>query len=342
MITHQIEGMSGPSRILIGESLNNLPRYLPRTKTVVITDTNVLRHHRALLPSAEIIELGSGEKMKSLDTIRKIYSRLVQVEADRSTFIIGIGGGVVCDVTGFVASTYMRGVRFGYAATTLLAQVDASVGGKNGINFKGYKNIIGMFKQPEFVICDPALLKTLPEREVLCGSAEIVKHALISDAALMTYLETNYQKLMELDPEVINHVVSVSVAIKSAVVNKDEREQGLRRILNFGHTFGHGLEKIRRMSHGEAVAAGMMIAARISAKKAMLSKAEVQRIERLLIKLKLPTRVPVDRSELMDAVRKDKKRQDAGVYFVLLTAIGQTKVEKISFDELETLADGIV
>ncbi len=342
MITHQIEGLSGQSRILIGESLNNLNQYLPRTKVVVITDSNVAQYHRALFPSAELIELGSGEEMKSLGAVRGIYSRLVELETDRSSFIVGIGGGVVCDVTGFIAATYMRGLRFGFAATTLLAQVDASVGGKNGINFRRYKNIIGTFKQPEFVICDATLLTTLPEREVLCGAAEIVKHALIRDPELMSYLETNYEKLMQIEPEVISHVVSVSVAIKSAVVNQDEHEHGLRRILNFGHTFGHGLEKIRRLSHGEAVAAGMMIAARISMKKGILGQAAVQRIEGLLKKLKLPTQVPVNRSELMNALKRDKKRQEEGVHFVLLSGIGKTVVEKISFDDLEALADGIV
>ena len=342
MITHLIEAESRRSSILVGENLENLHRYLPRAKTVIITDSNVLQHHRKLLPPADVIELGSGEKMKSLETVRNIYSRLVDLGADRSSFIVGIGGGVVCDVTGFVAATYMRGVRFGFAATTLLAQVDASVGGKNGLNFRGYKNIIGMFSQPEFVICDPALLTSLPEREILCGAAEIVKHALIRDADLMTYLEKNYEGLAQLDPEVINHVVSVSVAMKSAVVNKDEREQGLRRILNFGHTFGHGLEMIRQLSHGQAVAAGMMIAARISVKKGLLGNAQLARIEALLKKLRLPTEVSVDRAELMDALKKDKKRQAEGVYFVLLTGIGETLVEKISFDELEILAEGII
>jgi 3-dehydroquinate synthase len=342
MITHQIDAMSGRSKILIGESLKNLHRYFPGSKMVVITDSSVLKHHQALFPPAEVIELDSGEKMKSLETVRSIYSRLVALGADRSTVIVGIGGGVVCDITGFVASTYMRGLRFGFAATTLLAQVDASVGGKNGINFKGYKNIIGMFNQPEVVICDPLLLKSLPEREVLCGTAEIVKHALIRDSALLGYLETHCEKLIKLDPEIINHVVSVSVAIKSAIVNKDEHEHGMRRILNFGHTFGHGLEIIRQISHGEAVAAGMVIAARISAKKGHLLQEEIARIEGLLEKLKLPTQVSADRSELLDVLKKDKKRQEEGVYFVMLSAIGHAVVEKISFDELETLAEGIL
>ncbi len=342
MITHQIKGSSGLSQIQVGESLKNIARYLPDTKTIVITDSNVLKHHRSSIPTAHVIELGSGEKMKSLETVQQIYSRLVEMEADRSSFILGIGGGVVCDIAGFVASTYMRGLRFGFAATTLLAQVDASVGGKNGLNFQGYKNIIGVFRQPDFVICDPALLTSLPEREVLCGAAEIVKHALIRDAELMTYLEDNYDNLVRLDPEVIEHVVSVSVSVKSAVVNQDEHEQGLRRILNFGHTFGHGLEMIQRLSHGEAVAAGMMIATRISVKKGLLAESEAERIESLLRKLKLPTHVPADRLELLDALKKDKKRQEEGVHFVLLAAIGETVVEKISFRELETLAEGII
>ena len=342
MITHHIKGSSGQSQILVGESLKNIARYLPGTKTIVITDSNVLKHHRSSIPPAHVIELGSGEKMKSLETVRNIYSRLVEMETDRSSFILGIGGGVVCDISGFVASTYMRGLRFGFAATTLLAQVDASVGGKNGLNFQGYKNIIGVFRQPDFVICDPALLTSLPEREVLCGAAEIVKHALIRDAELMTYLESNCEKLVQLDPEAIEHVVSVSVSVKSAVVNQDEHEQGLRRILNFGHTFGHGLEMVQKLSHGEAVAAGMMIATRISVKKGLIGETEAARIESLLRKLKLPTHVPADRVELFDALKKDKKRQEEGVHFVLLTGIGQTVVEKISFAELETLVEGII
>ena len=165
-------------------------------------------------------------------------------EADRASFIVGIGGGIVCDVTGYAASTYLRGLKFGFVASTLLAQVDAAVGGKNGVNWEGYKNMIGVFNQPDFVICDPLLLRTLPRREVLSGMAEVVKHALIADAGLFSYLEENGSGVLDLRPEVMERLVCDSVRIKSSIVNRDEREKGERRLLNFGHTFGHALEKV--------------------------------------------------------------------------------------------------
>ena len=247
---------------------------------------------------------------------------------------MGIGGGVVCDITGFVASTYMRGLRFGYVATSLLAQVDASVGGKNGVNYGGYKNLVGTFNQPEFVICDPHLLKTLPEKEILCGMAEVVKHALIKDPALLAFLEKNGDGIRSLAADVIERLVSDSVAIKSAVVNLDERESGMRRILNFGHTFGHAVEHLQRLSHGEAVSIGMVIAAEISRRKGMLTAADVTRIKELLEALKLPIHCSADPARMIEAVRKDKKRESDIVHFVLLNGIGHAVVEAIPFDEL--------
>ncbi len=193
-------------------------------------------------------------------------------EIDRTAFIVGIGGGIVCDITGFVASTYLRGVRFGFAATTLLAQVDASAGGKNGVNFSGYKNMVGMFNQPEFVICDPEVLQTLSERDRGCGLAEIVKHAAIADDGLFCYLEENVGEVLALSPPTVRRMVYDSVVIKSEIVNRDEKETGERRKLNFGHTFGHAVEKITGAPHGEAVSIGMMVAARLSARRGYLAK----------------------------------------------------------------------
>jgi len=179
-----VQGHRTNSTLLIGERLQNVINYIRAQKVIVITDNNVDNLYRKQFPSEDIISIGSGESIKTLDTARDIYQRLVDMNADRSTFIIGIGGGVVCDICGFVASTYMRGLRFAYIPTTLLAQVDASVGGKNGVNLEGYKNLVGIFNQPEFVLCDGNLLKTLPQREVICGMAEIIKHAAIADIDL--------------------------------------------------------------------------------------------------------------------------------------------------------------
>ncbi len=333
--TLKIEGLTGDSTILVGERLQNVNDYIPVDKAVIITDINVGHLYRQDFPACDVITIGTGEKIKNLDTVRTIYAKLVDLEADRSCFIVGIGGGIVCDITGFAASTYLRGVRFGFVSSTLLSQVDASVGGKNGVNFGGYKNMIGVFNQPEFVICDANLLHTLPANEILCGMAEIVKHAAIADAGLFSYLEEYYDQALALDSEVIQKLVYDSIVIKAAIVNKDETEQGERRKLNFGHTFGHAFEKIIGVPHGEAVAAGMVIAAMISVKRGHLAAAEAQRIEDLLKKLRLPTGIQVEKNALIDALRKDKKRQGDRIHFVLLDQIGRAVVNEISIAELE-------
>ena len=333
-----IHGGTGDSNILVGESLQNLQKYIASEQVVIITDSNVRRLYEQDFPPCEIIEIGMGDKIKNLETVKTIYGKLLELEMDRSSFIVGIGGGVVCDIAGFAASTYLRGVRFGFVSSTLLSQVDASVGGKNGVNFEGYKNMVGVFNQPEFVICDMNLLKTLPEKEVLCGLAEVVKHAAIGDANLFSYLEKHYNRVLQLDEEVIEKIVYDSVLIKSSIVNRDEKEKGERRKLNFGHTLGHALEKTTGAPHGEAVSAGMVAASALSEKKGYLSREEKERIEALLKKFQLPTRVQFNGKRLLDAVRKDKKREGEEINFVLLQGIGNAVVGKITMTELAAVA----
>ncbi|MGD8986090.1 MAG: 3-dehydroquinate synthase [Desulfobacteraceae bacterium] len=337
-----IHGSTGDSNILIGESLQNLQKYIASAQVVIITDSNVRRLYGKDFPPYEIIEIGMGEKIKNLDTVKTIYGKLLEAETDRSSFIVGIGGGVVCDIAGFAASTYLRGVRFGFVSSTLLSQVDASVGGKNGVNFEGYKNMVGVFNQPEVVICDMNLLKTLPEKQVLCGLAEVVKHAAIGDANLFSYLEKHYNKVLQLYEEAIEKIVYDSVLIKSSIVNRDEKEKGERRKLNFGHTLGHALEKTTGAPHGEAVSAGMVAASVLSEKKGYLSREEKERIEALLKKFQLPTRVQVDKKRLLEALRKDKKREGEAINFVLLHGIGKAVVEKISMKELEAVVSEMI
>ena len=335
----KIKGTSGDSTLYIGESLQNLKDYIPPVKMVIITDSIVKHHYHRDFPSADVIEIGMGEKIKNLDTVRMVYEKLIEFEVDRSSFIVGIGGGIVCDIAGFVASTYLRGVRFGFVSSTLLSQVDASVGGKNGVNFGGYKNMVGVFNQPEFVICDMGLLKTLPNKEVLCGMAEIVKHAAIGNAALFSYLETYYEKALRLDHEVIERLVWDSVLLKSTVVNRDEKEAGERRKLNFGHTFGHAIEKTAGVPHGEAISVGMVIASALSEKRGNLLSEDTKRIESLLKRLGLPTRLQFNREKVLEALRRDKKRQSENIHFVLLQSLGHAIVEKISIKELETVIE---
>jgi 3-dehydroquinate synthase len=334
----QITGAARPSAILVGETIENLHRYLPAGRTIVITDNTVRQLYRDRFPAAPVLSIGSGEAVKTLETAKDLYETLLSLEADRSTFILGIGGGIVCDLAGFVASTFMRGLRFGFVATTLLSQVDASVGGKNGVNLEGYKNLIGTFNQPEFVLCDMQLLQTLPEAEVVNGMAEIVKHTLIADAGLFAFLEQNSAGALSLDPRVIERLVGDSVAIKSGVVGRDEREAGERRKLNFGHTFGHALEKVSGLSHGEAVSVGMVLAAAVSVQRKRLAAAAYERAIGLLRSLRLPCTAPADVGRVWDAVLRDKKREADRIHFVLLEDIGRAVVEEIPIAELKRSA----
>ena len=340
METITINANSDPSRILIGERLENLQRYIPVARPIIITDVNVGKLYPLDSVAAEVITIATGEEIKTLDTVQEIYAQLISIKADRSSFIVGMGGGIVCDIAGFVASTFLRGVRFGFVATTLLAQVDASVGGKNGVNFEGYKNMVGLFHQPEFVICDPELLKTLPDREISSGLAEIVKHGAIADAKLFAYLEQHAEDILALDSQVIEKLVLASVRIKSTLVNRDETEKGERRLLNFGHTFGHAIEKVTGISHGEAVSRGMAIAAALSVKKGLLAKKEHKRLGALLNNLKLPTYFGPETKAVVNAIGKDKKREGNWIHFVLLNGIGSAIVDKITLEELEDAIHG--
>lgn len=336
-----VDGRSGRSRILVGERLAHLARYLPDGHVILITDETVGPLYQHQFPKCPTITIGCGEGHKTLDTLAAIYDQLIALEADRASFVVGIGGGIVGDVTGFAASTYMRGLRFGFVATTLLAQVDATVGGKNGINFKGYKNMVGVFNQPEFVIADIGLLRTLPPGEIASGLAEIVKHACIADSDYFSAIENQCDAIQALEKKVLLQLVHRSVEIKAGVVNRDEREAGERRKLNFGHTLGHAFEKSLGITHGQAVSAGMVMAARLSHHKGMLSRTELNRITALLARLGLPTDLDFDRQAVFSALKKDKKREQGQIHFVLLQTLGKAVVAPIAISELERwLLDG--
>jgi 3-dehydroquinate synthase len=333
----EIQGNSGASRIMVGEVLANLGRYLPETKVVVITDEKVKRLHGGAFSQYPTITIGQGEGQKTLDTLAHIYAQLIGLAVDRSSFIVAIGGGIVCDIAGFAAATFMRGVPYGFVATTLLAQVDASVGGKNGVNFGGYKNMVGVFSQPRFVICDPHLLVTLPKEEVLCGLAEAIKHGAIADREILAYLESHVQAALALDPAVIEHLVHRSVVIKAGVVNEDETEQGRRRILNFGHTIGHAVEKLSGLPHGQAVSIGMRAAAGFSTRLAGLPDNQAEALVRLLEAFGLPTELRLPREAVAEALRKDKKKSGDRIHYVLIEALGKAKVVDLDLEEVDRL-----
>ena len=333
----RIQGVSGESIILIGESMARLPQYCTATKSVILTDRRVAELYGHQFPTWPVIEIGRGEEMKTLKTVGSLYGAFLGQEIDRSSLIVAIGGGIVCDVAGFAASTYLRGLRFGFVPSTLLAQVDAGVGGKNGVNFKGYKNLIGTFTQPSFVLCDPALLRTLPEAEVKNGFAEVVKQAAIGDAALFSYLEGHCEEALSLDPDVIGHVTHASLSVKKRFVMADEKEQGERKKLNFGHTLGHAIEAVYSYRHGEAISVGMVAAARLSVAQGRLHEGQAARLEALLHRFGLPVRMVAESDFLWHALGRDKKRENDHIHFVLLDEIGRANVAPIRIGELNEI-----
>lgn len=336
-----IIGQSSQSKILINERLTNVSNYINHHPLLIITDKNVHEIYKSNFPNAPVIQIGIGEKIKTLKTIEHIYQQMIDLEVDRSWFVLGIGGGIVCDITGFVASTYMRGLPFGFISTTLLSQVDASVGGKNGVNFYGYKNMIGVFNQPSFVLCDPLMLKTLPKRELICGFAEVIKHAVIADPTLFSFLHHHYHQALNLEETTMERIIYDCIAIKANIVQKDEKEKGERRILNFGHTLGHALEKITGIPHGEAVSMGISFAVTLSKHRNLLEPAEANQIIGLLSDFLLPVKLTSDKEKIREAIKKDKKREGKSIHFILLEKIGKPIILDISFEELEAVINDL-
>jgi 3-dehydroquinate synthase len=310
-----------------------------RGTCAIVSDSNVAPQYgraawEALAQSGfepVLITVPAGETAKTLDTVRSCYDQLADRRLERKSFIVALGGGVVGDLAGFVAATYLRGIAFVQVPTTLLSQVDSSVGGKVGVNLRAGKNLIGAFYQPRLVLCDLATLKTLPAREYISGLAEVIKYGIIYDAALFERLERELPKLLRRDPKALATVIARCCEIKAEVVRQDETENGLRAILNFGHTVGHALEAISHYGkylHGEAIAIGQVAAARISAQVLGLPDAHVERITRLLQRAGLPTQVKLKNShlpKLFAAMKLDKKVNRGEIKLVLARRIGEVE-----------------
>jgi 3-dehydroquinate synthase len=326
------------SEVYVGGVAELLPRLLPDKRVVVISDTNIDRYYHSLLEPFDHILIGLGESSKTLLTVDTIYSRLIELGVDRSTFILGIGGGIVTDIAGFVAATYMRGVEFGFVSTTLLGQVDASVGGKNGVNVDGYKNMVGTFRQPRFVICDVNMLRTLPKREFRSGLAEVIKSGIIADRELFEMLEGADFAALQRDTALLQQIVYRAISVKAAIVERDECETGERRLLNLGHTLAHAIEKTSsKMNHGEAVAVGLHIIANVAVAKGLLLAEDAKRIDSLLERAGFILEPPVEMRTLLKAVKKDKKAEGDAIYIVFPREIGHCEVEKMPVEEFKEL-----
>lgn len=277
-----------------------------------------------------IIELPPGEKYKTLRSVNKIYDALIKEKFERNSFIIALGGGVIGDIAGFAAATYLRGVPYLQVPTSLVAQVDSSVGGKTGVNHHLGKNLIGAFYQPVLVWIDVDMLKTLPRRELIAGMAEVIKYAVIADEEFFSFIERDYKKILSLDKETLIHMIERSCEIKAEVVSADEREKGLRAILNFGHTIGHAIETLtdyKKYKHGEAVAIGMVCASKLAALMGMCHQDVYERIEKLCRLIGLGTSAPqIDFTTLWDTLQRDKKVINERVRFVLPVRLGEVKI----------------
>ena len=305
---------------------------------VVVTNAIVASHHlapvrdalRAAGAAVDVVLLPDGEAHKNQRTLDDLLTRLLELRAERTTTLVALGGGVVGDIAGFAAAIYQRGMPFVQVPTTLLAQVDSSVGGKTGINHPLGKNMIGAFWQPRAVLIDTSVLRTLPDRELRAGLAEVIKYGAIRDEAFFAWLETNVDALLARDAEALLHAILRSCAIKAEVVAADERESGERALLNFGHTFGHAIEAAQGYGewlHGEAVAAGMVSAARLSQQVLGLDEASAARLTRLIAAARLPTSPPAIALERwLDLMQRDKKVQSGVLRFVLLERLGRAVV----------------
>jgi 3-dehydroquinate synthase len=308
-------------------------------RCAVITDSNVGRRFarpamQALAASGfdpVLVTVKAGEKSKCLAMVEQCHDRLAAHRLERKSFIVALGGGVVGDLAGFVAASYLRGVPFVQVPTSLLAQVDSSVGGKTGVNLKAGKNLVGAFYQPRLVLCDLDTLKTLPEREYVSGLAEVIKYGIIYDSVLFLQLERNLNRLLQRDASMLASVVARCCEIKADVVGQDETESGLRAILNFGHTIGHAVENSSgygKFLHGEAISIGQVAAAKLSRAVLGLASHDVERIENLFSKAGLPVKLKLNsatRKKLLTAMQLDKKVNGGEVKFVLADRIGRVK-----------------
>lgn len=320
-------------------------------KIVVVTDSNVdIRQSEEFMN--ELMNIGgedvykyvisAGERNKNLETVKDIYKYLNSIKVSRDATLIALGGGVVGDITGFVAATYLRGVNFVQVPTTLLAQVDSSVGGKVGVDFEGNKNIIGAFYQPMFVYINVNSLKTLPERELKCGLTEVVKYAIIQEPELFEYLSQNINRILNADENALQYVVKTCCSIKAGIVEKDEKERDLRAILNFGHTVGHALESVSEFSlcHGEAVSLGMVAAMKMSNHIDMMDEKQLTKVIELLKKIGLPVHLDrVDVELIYERLFFDKKIKNNKLNFILPRKIGE--VVRCNIDD-EALIKGVI
>jgi len=314
---------------------------LQKHNTIFITDENIFAAHTEKFSGWQTIVIKAGEQFKNQQTVDSVISQLINLDADRQTFIVGVGGGVVTDIAGFVASVYMRGVKFAFIPTSILAMVDAGIGGKNGVDVGVYKNIVGVINHPEFLLYDYSFLETLPDEEWVNGFAEIIKHACIKDSEMFHFLEEYSLMKFQSSPDDTAAIIKKNVDIKFSVVSGDERETGKRKLLNFGHTIGHAIENAGNLAHGHAISIGMAAACRISEEVNSFSEAETKRVTELLTRYELPVVFRSDKQKTWEILQHDKKKSGSNMSFIVLDKIGKASIKSISLDHLYKIFNSI-
>jgi 3-dehydroquinate synthase len=312
--------------------LSQIRNLVDRNNSIFITDENVFAAHKKKFAGWNTIVLKAGEAYKIQPTVDSVIEQLIEMEADRNTMLVGIGGGVITDLTGYIASIYMRGIGFGFVPASLLAMVDASIGGKNGIDVGVYKNMVGVIRQPRFILYDYSFLSSLPRKEWRNGFAEIIKHAAIKNAAMFRELESNSIDFYQKKKLQLDALVQKNAMLKTKLVQEDEFEKGIRKHLNFGHTLGHALENQYELSHGEAISIGMAYAAALSEQLSGFAYAE--KIIALIERYELPAFAEFDRDKVINVLKMDKKKAKGVIQFILLEKIGRAVIKNISINQL--------
>jgi 3-dehydroquinate synthase len=330
---------SSSTDFYLAYGISHLKKITDPANTIIITDENIYKAHEKRFRNWNTMVLQAGEEFKVQATVDNIVEQLIAIEADRKTTLVGVGGGVITDITGYAASVYMRGIRFGFIPTTVLGMVDASIGGKNGIDVGVYKNLVGIIRQPSFILHDMVFLNSLPDSEWENGFAEVIKHACIKDAAMFSELETKSLKHYQSRQKSICELVKRNAMIKAAVVKRDEFEKGERRLLNFGHTLGHALENQYELSHGQAVSIGMTYACHIS--EQLTGFKQTEKVVNVLEKYNLPTYASFNKQKVFDVLKMDKKRERKEMNYVLLEKIGKGVVKSISLNQLEKIIQNL-
>jgi 3-dehydroquinate synthase len=329
----------GMVKTILDTAFDTIQNFHLPEKIIILTDETIFALHEQKFTNYAVIIIDGTEKNKIQTTIDSIVNQMLEMDIDKSFMLVGVGGGVVTDMAGYVASIYKRGIKLGLVPTTILGMTDAAIGGKNGVNVGMYKNMVGTTYRPQFILYDFSFLESLPKAEWINGFAEIIKHACIKDATMFEELSLNNIDFYFENKNAIALLIEKNVALKTAVVLNDEHETGERYLLNFGHTFGHAVENLYNLPHGHAVSIGMIMAAKVSEEINNFASESKEKLVQLLQQYNLPITLSIDKNAVLALLKKDKKRAGDAINFVLLNSIGDGVVQKLSFTQIESLLD---